>query len=239
MAAKARLGRAHLWLLLPAAALGALWLAWRALAMVDFLYPVFYEAMDIDGHIQHFAPQNRYKSDFQNTTREERIRLFSEIVTAIHASGEGLETLEYHDPDGRVIDKLLRPPEVGHLKDVATLVDRLALLGWLAVAWTAAHLVLIRLRGWSLPTLGWLLGASGLATAAGVVIVLVLGPRRVFYWLHEVVFPPEHPWFFYYQDSLMATMMKAPYLFGGIAAVLLVLGLLIYSAILVLARRIR
>jgi hypothetical protein len=235
--AEAQHGRAHLWLLLPAAALGALWLAWRSLAMVDFLYPAFYDAMDIDGHIQHFAPQNLYKSGFEDTTREERIRLFSEIVTAIHASGEGLAQLEYRGPDGGVIDRLLREPEVGHLQDVARLVDRLSLVGWLAVGWLAAHLLLIRLRGWSMPTLAWLLGASALATAGGVAIVLVVGPRRVFYWLHEVVFPPEHPWFFYYQESLMATMMKAPYLFGGIAAVLLALALALYSAILVFARR--
>jgi uncharacterized membrane protein len=82
-----------------------------------------------------------------------------------------------------------------------------------------------------------LLGASLLATAAAVVAVLAIGARQVFYWLHELVFPPDHPWFFYYQDSLMSTMMKAPYLFGAIAVVLLLLGLAIYAALLVAARR--
>jgi hypothetical protein len=234
---RSRGGRRHLWLLLPAAALAALWIAWRALAVVDFLYPVFYDAIDIHGHIETFAPQNRYKADFGTTTREERLRLFSEIVAGIHASGDGLAEIRYHRPDGEVIDTLLREPEVGHLQDVANLVDRLAPMGWLAVAWTAIHLLLIRLFGWRVPSLARLLGASLLAVSTTVCIVLLVGARRVFYWFHEWVFPPDHPWFFYYQDSLMSTMMKAPDLFGAIAVVLLAVGLVLYALLLGLARR--
>jgi hypothetical protein len=229
--------RAHLWLLLPAAALAALWLAWRCLAMVDFLYPVFYEALSIDAHIERFGPENRYKARFDTTTREERLRLFGAIVDSIHASGRGLEELEYRDAQGQPIDRLLRAPEIIHLQDVATLVDRLAPLGWLAVAWTGIHLLLIRLRGWGVPSLPKLLGASIAATLAAVLLVLAIGPRRVFYRMHEWVFPPENPWFFYYQDSLMSTMMKAPHLFGAIAPVLLALGLLLYAGLLFAAAR--
>jgi hypothetical protein len=235
--AAARGRAAHLWLLLPAAALAALWLSWRCLAAADFLYPVLYDAIDVHGHIQEFAPQNRYKTGFEHTTRAERFRLFSAIVDAIHASGEGLEDLVYHDAEGRVVDRLLRPPEVGHLRDVAALVDRVAPVGWLAVLWTGLHLLLLRLRGWAVPPLGRLMGASLLATAAGVAAVLLAGPRRVFAWLHEAVFPPDHPWFFYYQDSLMSTMMKAPYLFGAIAVVMLALALLFYGLLLWAATR--
>ena len=239
MAAESRghRGRGHLWLLLPAAALAALWLAWRCLAAVDFVFPALYEALDIHGHIEHFAPQNRYKAGFETTTREERLRLFGAIVDAIHASGRGLAELEYRDPGGRSIDRLLREPEVVHLQDVANLVDRIAPVGWLAVAWAGIHLLLIRLLGWRVPPLGRLLGASLAATAAGVLLVFVIGAKQVFYWLHDLVFPPENPWFFYYQDSLMSTMMKAPDLFGAIAAVLLLLGLAIYAGLLVAARR--
>jgi hypothetical protein len=227
-----RPGSAHLWLLLPAAALASLWLAWRCLAMVDFLYPVFYEALDIHGHIQEFGPQNRYKAGFEDTTREERFRLFGAVVDAIHASGEGLEELSYHAPDGRAVDRLFRAPEVGHLHDVARLVGRIAPVGWLAVAWVGLHLALIRVRRWRVPPLGRLLGASLLATAAGTVAVLLAGPRKLFQWFHEVAFPPDHPWFFYYQDSLMSTFMKAPDLFGAIAVALVALGLVFYGAVL-------
>jgi hypothetical protein len=227
----------HLWLLLPTAALAALWLSWRALAAVDFLHPVFYQALDIESHILEFGPQNRYKAGFETTTREEHLRLFGAIVDAIHDSGRGLAELEYHDPLGRPIDRLLREPEVAHLQDVARLIDRLAPAGWLAVAWTAAHLALLGRMGWRVPPLRRLLGASALAVAAGIVLVMGIGVKRVFYWLHDLVFPPENPWFFYYQDSLMTTMMKAPDLFGAIAVALLALGLGLYAGLLWLARR--
>lgn len=230
-------GRRHLWLLLPAAALAALWLAWRALAAVDFLYPAFYDALDIETHIAVYGPQNRHKAGFEQTTRAERLRLFSAIVDSLHASGHGLAEIEYRDPLGRPIDRLLREPEVGHLEDVARLIDGAAVAGWLATAWTAAHLLLLRLLAWPVPALGRLLLTSLLATAAAVGLLLLAGPRRVFYWAHDLVFPPDHPWFFYYQDSLMTTLMKAPDLFGAIAAALLLLGLAIYSGLLWLATR--
>lgn len=205
--------------------------------MVDFLYPVFYETLAIDRHIEHFAPQNRHKHGFEVTTREERLRLFGAIVDAIHESGRGLAEIEYHDPAGDAIDRLLREPEIVHLQDVANLVDRIAPIGWLAVALAGVHLLLIRLLGWTVPPLGRLLGASVLATLVGVLLVYAVGARRVFYAMHELVFPPENPWYFYYQDSLMSTMMKAPDLFGAIASVLVVVGLLIYAALLSVARR--
>ena len=230
-------GGLHLWLLLPAAALGALWLAWRVLAVGDFLYPLWYDVIDVHGHIEHFGPQNRYKDDFETTTRAERARLFAEIVDAIHASGAGLAELRYHDPAGRPIDTLLRTPEIVHLEDVARLVDRLAPAGWLALAWLAIHLGLIRTRGWRVPRLGRLLAASLLAVGAAVAVVFAIGPRRVFYQFHVLVFPPENQWFFYYQDSLMSTMMKAPFLFGAIAIVILALALAFYTFFLFLASR--
>jgi hypothetical protein len=234
---RVRRGHGHLWLLLPAATLAALWLAWRCLAAVDFLYPALYSALDIHGHIEQFGPQNRYKPDFETTSREERFRLFGAIVAAIHDSGHGLDTLVYRDPSGRPIDRLLREPEVRHLEDVARLIDRLAPAGWLALAWSAMHLLLIRMLALPVPPLRKLLGASLAAVAALALLTLAIGPRRIFHAMHELVFPPENPWFFYYQDSLMSTMMKAPDLFGAIAAALLLLGLGIYAALLVAARR--
>lgn len=214
-----------------------MWVSWRCLAWVDFLYPVFYEVLDIRAHIEEFGPQNRYKADFETTGREEHVRLFGEIAAAIHASGRGLESLEYRDDQGHAIDRLLREPEVIHLRDVAQLIDWIRPVGWLAFAWTGIHLLLIRWLAWPVPPLRRLLAASGLATGAAVLLVLAIGPQRIFYWLHDLLFPPENPWFFYYQDSLMTTLMKAPDLFGAIAVVLLVLGLLCYALLLLAARR--
>jgi hypothetical protein len=233
-----RSGRSHLWLLLPAAALAAFWLAWRALALVDFLYPAFYELLGVHAHIEHFAPQNRYRNGFEQTTRKERERLFAGIVDAIHDSGRGLETLQYHDASGRPLGQLLREPEIAHLQDVSRLVGRVAPAGWIATAWLLVQLILIRRFGWIVPSLSRLMACSLGVTAAGVLVILLIGPREVFYAFHDWAFPPENPWFFYYQDSLMSTMMKAPQLFGAVAIALLLLALMLYAGFLYLARRV-
>ncbi len=76
---------------------------------------------------------------------------------------------------------------------------------------------------------------------AMVVWLLISGPEAVFYQFHIWLFPADHEWFFYWQDSLMSTLMKAPVLFGGIAVVLvggtLVLTPLFYRGGLWLAER--
>ena len=46
--------------------------------------------------------------------------------------------------------------------------------------------------------------------------------------MHEMVFPDDHQWFFYYQDSLMTTLMKAPDIFFAIGAVWAILASVIY-----------
>ncbi len=58
--------------------------------------------------------------------------------------------------------------------------------------------------------------------------VILIGPVKVFYQLHEWVFPDNHQWFFYYQESLMTILMKAPDLFGGIAILLIVLATVLF-----------
>ena len=229
--------RLHAWLLLPAAALASLWLAWTSLAAADFLYPAWYRVLDIHGHIERYAPQNRYRQDFELTTPHERARLFGEVVDAIHDDGRGLAELKYHDAEGRELGVLFHEAEIVHLEDVARLVSLLAPFGWGFVAWTALHLVLVRLRGWPVPSAGRVAGATLGAVAAGVAVVLAIGFRKVFYALHEAIFPPDHPWFFYYQESLMSTMMKAPWLFAAIGVALLVVAVTYYLAIVSIARQ--
>jgi hypothetical protein len=45
------------------------------------------------------------------------------------------------------------------------------------------------------------------------------------------VFPPGHAWFFYYEDSLMTTLMQAPHLFGFIAVAIGVLALALFGGL--------
>ena len=228
-------GPLHLLVLVAAGLLAALYLAWRTLAAVDFLYPVLYEPAGIGAHIDFYGPKNRYKQGFAETTRAEREALFSAIARSIRNHGRGLESLTYHDRTGRELGVLLRSPEVIHLRDVATLVHRLEIAGLMALAVLAFHVVFLRRRRLRLPGAGrmfFLTTGGVLLTAA---LVLVTGPRKIFYKLHEQVFPPDHQWFFFYQDSLMSTMMKAPFLFGYIAVALVVLALVYLWILFLLA----
>ena len=119
-------------------------ITWGVLAKVNFLYPALHDAIGIDKHIERYAPKNRKnKLGFENTSKEERSRLFLGIVDAIHAHGEGLTSLSYMNKQKATTQStpLLTEAEVVHLKDVAVLLDKLKpivpllalifdLLGW-------------------------------------------------------------------------------------------------------------
>lgn len=205
-------------LLLVSAFFAALFIAWQALSLVDFLYPVWHKALGIDETVRVFGPQNKNRHGFEHTTAEEHARLFAAIVKAVENGGRNLEDLKYRDADGKPIDRLLTRPEIVHLQDVARLVGGFQVFGW---AWLLVFVaVAASLRRWPAPrpavkkTLAYFGGLMVLS----IVAVLALGAKAVFYKVHTWVFPPGHRWFFYYQDSLMTTLMKAPVLFAGIAA---------------------
>ncbi|MFB0999964.1 MAG: hypothetical protein QMC13_06995, partial [Colwellia sp.] len=68
----------------------------------------------------------------------------------------------------------------------------------------------------------------------GIVLLLmfsIFGFTEIFYYLHTVVFPDDHQWFFYYQESLMSSLMKAPDLFAGIGFSLITVACVIYLII--------
>jgi len=224
-------------LLLPAAALGSLFLAWRLLAVFDFFYPAIYDAIGIDTHIAKYAPLNRYRRGFELTTRGEHLRLFADISTAVRDDGNGLGSIVYRDTNGKTLGLLLRPPEITHLTDVARLVTALERSGWIALIVVVTLLLVVRRWRIGLPTP---LKLSTLS-AAGVVLlslgILIAGPVDVFYGVHRWVFPAGHQWFFFYEESLMSTLMKAPDLFGYIAVILLALSLIIFWLILWMASR--
>lgn len=217
--------------------LAALMLAWQLLASVNFLYPVWYEVIGIDHTIATYGSRNHYRHQFENTTKAERMRLFAAIVTAIHDHGKCLNTLSYHDPAGRVIDKLLTPPEITHLQDVARLVETLQKVGW--GAGLALPILLLLAARWRLPmpSIGRLMvmAAGVLFVMAGLIVLI--GPVKVFYRLHTWIFPAGHAWFFYYEESLMTMLMQAPVLFGYIALTLVALSLLLFPALLWILNR--
>lgn len=212
----------------PAVLLAAAGVAWQLLSFVDFGYPFLYDALDIRAHIDEYGPQNRYRSDFETLTPQQHQALFGDIVAAINRGGAGLETLHYQPPNAAA-RPLLRPPEIAHLRLVAdwvTLVHRAAMGAGLCLLATVAWLR----RAGHVPGGRAFATGGGLALVAGgglTVAAFDAGDGGWFARLHEWAFPPGHQWFFYYQESLMTTLMKAPELFGPMAAELagLTLGL--------------
>jgi len=181
----------------------------------------------IDDAIDKYAPLNRFgKEDFVDTDMQQHVDLFSKIVKSINHSGIGLADINYLNKKGKE-KVLLTDAEILHLHDVSLLVDSLTKI-WLInnillvffLLYFCANSVnhLARAKRWlslfiiSLLTLGFSL----------------FGFTHIFYYLHTVVFPENHQWFFYYEDSLMSTIMKAPDLFAVIAVLLLFLALPIY-----------
>ena len=211
----------------------SIFLSWQTLRSVNFAYPMLYEVMALDETIATYGPKNLYKEHFHTTSDEERFRLFENIVYSIHHDGEGLAEIVYHDSQGKMIDHLLRPPEVVHLQDVANLIGGLTTFSLVTIA------LLVLLLGWtkytnmkmSFSTKRMFVGTLVFCIML-VAIVLLFGAESVFYQWHTLVFPENHQWFFYYQESLMTTMMRAPDLFGAIAAFLGILLLLYFFVLL-------
>ena len=212
--------------------------SWLILMPLDFAYEWLYGLIDIDQHITKYGPDNYVKNGFELTTDAERFRLFSAIVTSIHQQGAGLEALVYHNPQGAVISKLLTRDEVIHLEDVAILIDRMKLL------FIASAILFIGLLSWvyfsgrRMPTFQSMLLTVMIFLGLLVALVFIIGPYEVFYTLHIWVFPAEHKWFFYYEESLMSTMMKAPDLFAFIAMLILAIAVPVFVLIMWLIRRI-
>lgn len=191
-------------------------LGWVMLSAVNYSYPIWHDHAQIGWAIEKYGGINQYKTGFDLTTRAQRIELFSGISHAINHGGEGLEDLEYKVP-GHPTQKLLREAEIVHLQDVANLVSVGktiaigAVLVWICI-WLYFYLGQRKL-----PSLKLQMLVMGVFVAGTGLLVVMLGAKEVFYKMHEWVFPDNHEWFFYYQDSLMSTMMYAPNLFGWIA----------------------
>lgn len=220
------MGRFVFWLaLLLAQFLSVCLLAWHLLAQIDFAYPLGYRLLHLEKEIAKFAPLNYYKHDFEYTTPQEHWRLFSSICDAIQHGGRGLAEIAYSVPGGAVVP-LMHQSEITHLQDVSNLVDSFYKVGALAaVAWIFLF-VIVLIRRMDAPSLKQVFAGFGVCVGLIGGIVFWIGPVEVFYWFHVKVFPAGHQWFFYYEESLMTTLMKAPDIFAFIAV--LFLGLIIF-----------
>lgn len=197
--------------------------SWWLLATADFFYAPLHDTIGIDSHIEKYAPKNNEnKMGFERTTKTERVALFHGIVEAIHNKGIGLEKLSYLNSQNQKVT-LLTDAEVIHLKDVANLLEKLnpavlvAVILWILLLF---YLFIWRAR---IPSAQQLLLYSLFLVLLSA-LVLLLGPEKVFNQLHIWIFPDNHQWFFYYEDSLMSILMKAPDLFAYIAGIWVILS---------------
>jgi hypothetical protein len=225
------------WLVACCLVFVSLLLSWQALAKVDFLYSVWYPALSIEEHIRHYAARNETgRQNFVLTTPEEHHRLFGALVQGIHGRGEPLEQVIYRSADGEVLGHFLHADEVGHLRDVALLVQRMLFAGWTITAVAVILVLLQGRRGIRLPAFGRVMLGYGIVLGTAGLVIALVGPKQVFDALHEWIFASGHPWFFYYQESLMTTVMKAPDIFAAIVSVWVALHLILFVLLLAALR---
>ena len=214
-----------------------IWLAWHLSAKVNFLYPLWYSLLSIDATVSTTAPNNLYKPSFSVTDKQEHHRIFAEIVQSIQARGQGLSEIQFFDPQGNNLGQLLTEAEIIHLQDVANFVSQ---LNWISLIIVVACLLLLALFAIfriALPRIRRLVLLLASMLSIAIVWILIVGPTKVFYWFHPIVFPKEHQWFFYYEESIMSMIMKAPALFAPIAVQLVLIGLVLWVLHLVLLQR--
>jgi len=204
----------------------ALFITWCLLSRADFLYPTFYQWLDIGATITEFGPQNKYKTGFEETTMAQHVQYFSQIVTAINHDGVGLSEIKYSYRGNSV--QLLRPAEILHLQDVAHLLSGLFKMTIGIVIGLLSLTLFMFLKKYQLPRIKKQVVQLIALVVTLTVISALIGFQAVFYWLHRVIFPANNEWFFYYQDSLMTTMMQAPTLFAPISLLLVLMACLIF-----------
>ena len=219
-------------------------LSWRALSETNFFFSQIYEYKGIEEQIAKYGPQNRNRNDFETTTKSERAKIFEEIVRSVNNGGQGLEDIVYRDASGKIIDTFLTQPEIDHLNDVARLITHLSgILSYLAAILGVLVMVFWIGKSWKNIEIWrpYTVAKSFLSMLALLLVccgmVLAVGPQRVFYALHEWIFAGMAPWHFYFQESLMTTMLTEP-LFGSISILLMVSAFAIWVLLSALINKI-
>ena len=210
--------------------------AWFFLKEANFSYGFWHDHTSIKYAIDKYGAQNHFKQGFELTTKAEREALFAQIAQAIVNHGKGLADIRF-EVAGHASQTLLREAEVTHLQDVANLIDLSPLLVIPALLIWLLQLGLLVSRRQGPPS--YVIQSIALAGGMGLVglVVLAIGPVKVFNQLHIWAFPSGHQWFFYYQESLMSTMMHAPILFGWIAMEWACLAVVCYGVLQILTAK--
>lgn len=218
-----------LWLsIYPILLILSFYIAWIFLSNQNFLYQFWYDNTKLESFIEFYAPQNRFKPDFSLTNREERIRIFSEIVVSINNNGEGLEKIYFYNPDQHLLGQVLNQAEIEHLNFVAKIINIFFMISYVGFFILLMIFSLLLVRKTKMPDFKKILSTYLIATLIISLFVFIIGPDQVFIFLHELFFPKGHQWFFYYQESLMTTLMMAPDLFAYFAVTWIGFALFIF-----------
>jgi hypothetical protein len=201
------------------------------LALFDFGYSLWFEVLGIDLFIQKIWPLNKFRDGFEQLSKAEYVELFHQINRAIHFEPDALKNITYSHKvaSGEIIQStLLRNAEILHLQDVA----RLLLYGQYCLAIFSIALIATGILGTrkilNSFSIFRSIGSLWCTLACIVFIIFLTKPVQIFYWVHEFIFPKNSQWFFFYQDSLMTTLMKAPDLFGPITIAIIVLCIIFH-----------
>tara|TARA_R110000744_G_scaffold304543_1_gene413027 strand:+ start:450 stop:1202 length:753 start_codon:yes stop_codon:yes gene_type:complete len=217
----------------------SLGISWQASKATNFLYGFWYSTLQINEVISTNVPKNTQgKRDFPINDIKLHETKFADIVQSIHKHGDGLVDISYVSQQAGV-KKLLTNSEVQHLQDVANLLDNVESIWWFNLIFMFSFLLLYfgKLKLLSLSSIRRMpTGKQKLVSLVCLVLLVVSmlgvwGFTHIFYYLHTVIFPGDHQWFFYYEDSLMSTLMKAPDIFAAIAGQLLLVALILAGII--------
>jgi uncharacterized membrane protein len=209
----------------------SLGLSWQVNKSANFFYEFWYSQLNIEQTIKTYVPQNTQgKRDFANTDNKQHFKSFNQIVDGIHNDGIGLVELSYLNGDNEQ-RTLLTKAEVVHLKDVSVLVNKLYFASAINVILLVIIVVAVYRFKPQKPLKKEQYSVVVIPTVSLLLMFSIFGFTEIFYYLHVLVFPDNHQWFFYYQESLMSSLMKAPDLFAGIGLSLLVITFAIYLII--------
>ncbi|WP_191321735.1 DUF1461 domain-containing protein [Colwellia sp. C1TZA3] len=217
----------------------SLGISWQVSKATNFLYGFWYQTLEINTVISTNVPKNTQgKRDFPINDIKLHKQKFANIVQAIHQHGNGLAAISYLNHQA-VLQKLLTKSEVQHLQDVANLLDSMSQIWWGNLLFLLSLLIFYSRKAKQLtaesiramPTAKQKLSSLACFVVLVIAMLGIWGFTAVFYYLHTVIFPSEHQWFFYYQDSLMSSLMKAPDIFAAIAGQLLLIALLLAGTI--------
>ncbi|MGK0247735.1 MAG: hypothetical protein ACI910_000462 [Oleispira sp.] len=215
---------------------------WMVNAKLGYGYAWLYGFYETEQHIARYAPQNKFRQGFETTSVDEHKNIFQQIVDSVHDNGTGLADISY-EHSGQILS-LLHEAERIHLQDVANLINTIHKLAFCCLlVFIACFLGEYRHQCKSKGQTEEQASALGLLNIFALLLILmtaaffIWGAKGIFYQMHILVFPDNHQWFFYYQDSLMSTLMKAPDLFAGIAIQIVLVGLIFYGVMLLAMKK--